>query len=119
MSTKRPPTVTRENIAKQRAPHLPLGPRGLEDGFRPEEHQELAILLAQVKRLSQNLQHVHAGPHGPRVISTERPQPLQQVLGGHQLLPAGQGQGQGQTGTPCPSLSSIKCGDGPKHLFLG
>lgn len=72
-------------------PHLSLGPGGFEDGLRSEEHEELAILLSQVKRLSQNLQHMDAGPHGPGVVGTERPQPLQQVLGGHQLFSAKQG----------------------------
>lgn len=78
-------------------PYLSLGPSGFENGFCSEEHQELAVLLTQVKGLSQDLQHLDAGPHGQGVISAERPQPLQQVLGGNQLFSAGQNQGETET----------------------
>lgn len=36
-------------------PYLSLGPSGFENGFCSKEHQESAILLAQVKGLSHDL----------------------------------------------------------------
>lgn len=64
-----------------RAAYLSLGPRGSEDGVRPEEHQELAVLLTQVEGLPQELQRLDPRPHRAGVVSTEWPQPLQQILG--------------------------------------
>lgn len=84
--------VYRENI-QHRVSYLPLGPHSLENGFSSKEHQEFAVLLRQVKRLPQNLQHMNSGPHRQGVISTERPQPLQHVLRRNQFFPTRQNPG--------------------------
>lgn len=70
--------------------YLSLRPCGSENGFCSEEHQKLAVLLTQMKRLPQDLERLDSRPHRAGVVSTERPQPLQQVLSRHQLLPAEQ-----------------------------
>lgn len=79
---------SKHELTRQMLPYLSVGPSGFDNGLCSKEHKELAILLRQMERLSQNLQHLDAGPHRPGVVSTEGPQPLQQVLRGNQLFSA-------------------------------